>query len=96
MSRHRLVLAVEPSRLPPSDRLRKGHGRESAFVPQLNPKTRTHLNDLGPLIIRTRLFHCLRAAGEYVLEETPVRSTTQEGLAHIHLSLTDSKKGESG
>ena len=59
LPRRRLVLAVEPSRLPPSDRLRKGHGRESALIPQLNPKTPAHLNNLGPLIRTTRLFHCL-------------------------------------
>ena len=59
LPRRRLVLAVKPSRLPPSDRLRKGHGQESALIPQLNPKTPAHLNNLGPLIIRTRLFYYL-------------------------------------
>ena len=59
LPRRRLVLAVEPSRLPPSDRLRKGHGRESTLIPHLNPKTPAHLDNLSPLIIRTRLFHRL-------------------------------------
>ena len=59
LPRRRLVLAVEPSRLPPSDRLRKGHGRESTLIPHLNPKTPAHLDNLSPLIVRTRLFHCL-------------------------------------
>ena len=59
LPRRRLVLAVEPSRLPPSDRLRKGHGRESTLIPHMNPKTPTHLDNLSPLIIRTRLFRRL-------------------------------------
>ena len=76
----RLVLAVEPGRLPPSDRLGKDHGWKGTFTPHLDPKTPTHLNHLGSLITWIGLSHRLRATGEDVFEKAPMRLTTQEVL----------------
>ena len=41
---------------------------------------------LHPLVTRVGLLDRLRTTREYVLEETPVWSTTQEVLAHGHKS----------
>ena len=79
-------MAIEPGRLPPSNRLGKGHGWKSTLTPHLDPKTPTHLDYFGPLVIRTRFFHRLRTTSEYVLEETLVRPTTQEVFAQRHES----------
>ena len=43
-----------------------------------------HLDHVCPFITRIGLLDRLGATGEYVFEETPVRSTTQEVLAHGH------------
>ena len=87
LSWSRLILAVEPGRLPPSDRLGKDHGWERAFTPHLNSKTPAHLDHMRPLVTRIGLLDRLRMTREYVLEETPVWSTTQEVLAHGHESI---------
>ena len=52
----------------------------------LIPKTPTHLDHVCPLITRVGLLDRLGAGCEYVLEETPVRSTTQEIFTHRHKS----------
>ena len=70
LARGRLVLAVEPGRLPTLDRVRKDHSWESAFVPHLNSKTSAHLYHVRPLVTRVGLLDRLRATREYVLEET--------------------------
>ena len=82
LPRRRLVLVVEPSRLPPSDRLRKGHGRESTLIPHLNPKTPAHLNHLQLIVTRLGFLNRLRMTSENVLEQTQVRLAPQEVLAH--------------
>lgn len=68
------------------DRHRKDHGQKRAFSPHLNPKTPTHLNHLCSLVTQIGLFHRLGATGENVLENIPMRLTTQEILAQRHES----------
>ena len=76
----RLVFTVKPGRLPSAYSVRKNHGRKGAFLSRLNAKTPTHLDQLGPLVTRISIFHCLGATSENMLEKTPVRPATQEIL----------------
>ena len=82
----RLVLAVEPGRLPPSDRLRKDHGWKGTFTPHLDSKTPAHLDHLCSLVTRIGLFHHLGATGEDVFEKAPMRPATQKILTQGHES----------
>ena len=51
------VLAVEPGRLPASNRFRKSHGREGAPLPLLDTQPPTHLNDMCFLVTRVCFLH---------------------------------------
>ena len=52
-----------------------------ALIPHLDSKAPAHLNHVRPLVTRVGLLDRLRATREYMLEETPVWSTTQEVFA---------------
>ena len=84
LTRGRLVLAVKPGRLLAPDRVGKDHSWEGALVPHLDSKAPAHLYHVRPLVTLVGLLNRLGATCEYVLEETPVRSATQETLAHGH------------
>ena len=78
------VLAVEPGRLPASNRFRESHGRERAPLPLLDTQTPTHLNDMGFLVARIFFRYRLRTDGENMLEKTRVRSTPKKVFTHRH------------
>ena len=78
----RLVLAVEPGRLPATDRLREGDRWKTALPPRLDRQAPAQLDHLRPLVTRLSLLDRLRTTGKDVFEESPMGSTTQESLTH--------------
>ena len=76
------VLAVEPVRLPTSNRFRESHGRERTPLPLLDTQTPAHLDDMGLRVTHFCFLHRLGTDGENMFEKAPVRSTPQKVFTH--------------
>ena len=57
-------------------------GGGSAPIPKLNPEPAARLKDVRLAVTRVHSLNGLGAAGEDMLEQSPVRSATEEVLAH--------------